>query len=144
MRLAIIFGIIGLIAAMYSVKTHYEGGTHVICAINDTFDCDTVNQSTYSKFLGIPVSLIGVAGYVFILLTLLTYKNNKNATLIDILGVATIVGLGFSLYLTSIEAFVLYTWCLVCLLSQLSMLMITISVLWIRAIDLKSKTLIHE
>ena len=38
-----------------------------ICAINDMFDCDSVAKTSYSQFLGVPLSLWGVCLYLFFL-----------------------------------------------------------------------------
>lgn len=38
-----------------------------ICAINETFDCDSVAKTAYSQFLGVPLSLWGLCLYLFIL-----------------------------------------------------------------------------
>ena len=144
MNLIVIFAIVGLMAALYSVKTHYEGGEHSICSFNETFNCDIVNQSIYSEFLGIPVALIGVGGYVFFLASILQYKNSKNEMLMNFMGMSALVGSAFSLYLTYVEAYVLYTWCIVCLTSAFSMIAVTVAVLWLRQIDLKPQEFKHE
>jgi uncharacterized membrane protein len=42
----------------YPLKFGYSSGPS-ICSLNQTFDCDAVSASTYSEFLGIPVSVWG-------------------------------------------------------------------------------------
>ena len=143
MGLILFFSVVGLVASVYSVKTHYAVNVSAICDINETFNCDVVNKSTYSQFLGIPVAFMGVGAYLFFLLSLFTYKSTKNEMLLDFMGAAALIGFLFSLYLTYVEAYVLYTWCLVCLSSQLSILVILISTLWLRSIDKKPQPYTH-
>ena len=74
-----------------------------------------MNRSEYSTLLGIPVAVIGVAGYAT-LFVLSTFFRSREQTRDWLLG-AAIAGLGFALYLTYIEAYVLTTWCILCLIS---------------------------
>ncbi len=136
--LLILFSIIGLISAIYTASAHYGDVSLAVCSLNETFDCGTVNNSKWSEIVGIPVSVLGLISYaLFIIGGVSVYK--KPHELIEMLmGVLAIVGLGFSLYLTSIEAFVLQTWCLFCIASQIAILGIFICVMRIRAIDAKT------
>jgi uncharacterized membrane protein len=59
--------------------------------------------------------LIGVAGYG-LLLTLSTLRRSRSETPMRLL-MAAAAGLVFTLYLTYIEAYVLTTWCILCLTS---------------------------
>ena len=54
------------------------------------------------------------------------YNDKKDKGLTGFLLLASLGGLLFSFYLSGIEAFVLKTWCLVCVTSQLLILLITI------------------
>ncbi|MBU4035957.1 MAG: hypothetical protein KKA35_05965, partial [Proteobacteria bacterium] len=38
-------------------------GYESFCAISKAINCDTVSQSPYSVFLGVPLAIWGVAGY---------------------------------------------------------------------------------
>ncbi|MBU3949567.1 MAG: hypothetical protein KJ826_15285 [Proteobacteria bacterium] len=40
-------------------------GYESFCAISKAINCDTVSQSPYSVFLGVPLAIWGVAGYCF-------------------------------------------------------------------------------
>ena len=100
-----------------------------VCTINETFDCDIVNKSSYSEILGIPVSILGLLAYAVLFVGVLVYDRKRSPKLLQLLMSLGAAGLLFSLYLTSIEAFVLYTWCLLCLASQAAILLIVIG-LW--------------
>ena len=79
------------------------------------FNCDIVNRSEYSSVMGIPVAAIGVVGYG-VLLALATVYRSRAQTPLRLLA-AAVAGLGFALYLTYVEGFVLDTWCILCLSS---------------------------
>jgi uncharacterized membrane protein len=94
-----------------SLRSHYATTLTDYCDLNQTFNCDVVNRSQYSSFLGIPVALIGLAGYV-VLLALAFRRDWPSAALRTS---ASWIGLGFALYLAYIEDRVLMTWCLLCI-----------------------------
>jgi uncharacterized membrane protein len=89
-------------------------------------DCSTVNASKYSEIYGIPVGLVGVAGYTSILVMLLLENRNdflrRNATLF-IFGLS-LTGFMFTLYLIYIEFAILKAVCPFCLTSQVVMTII--------------------
>jgi len=103
--------LVGVALSAYTLHLHYKPSGDSFCDIGDTFNCDIVNQSIYSVFLGIPVSVIGLVGYI--LLIALTFMRSRAASWL--LFAAALAALGFSLYLTYIEARLLGTWCLLCL-----------------------------
>lgn len=109
----------GVALSTYSLahKTGFTSGA--ICNINDTFSCDIVNQGPYSEIYGIPVAVLGVVGYALLFMSaMMKMKNPQDKGLSLFILLASYGGLAFALYLTSLEAFVLYAWCIVCLLSQ--------------------------
>jgi vitamin-K-epoxide reductase (warfarin-sensitive) len=114
----------GMIVSGISLQRHYAKSATQFCEIGEKFNCDIVNRSEYSTFGGIPVAGVGVAGYA-VLLALATLYRNRSETPIRLL-VAAMAGLAFALYLTYIEAYVLTTWCILCLTSLLLIVLITI------------------
>jgi len=110
-----LLAISGIAVSSVSLHHHYGSSKTSYCDLGENFNCDIVNRSTYSTVLGIPVALIGIIGY-FGLLALSTVCRSKVATPILLL-IASIAGLGFALYLTYIEGFVLAAWCVLCLSS---------------------------
>ena len=113
---------------------HYGKDPSTYCDFGENFNCDIVNRSSYSTLLGIPVALIGILGYLS-LLALATFYREKAETPGMLLFAATL-GLGFAIYLTYIEAFVLGTWCILCLSSLTAIVLITVfsSVLFARSL----------
>lgn len=117
----------GVVLSVYSLL-HKEGFTSgAVCNLNDTFNCDVVNQGPYSDLYGIPVALMGIIGYGLIMTaSLLKMKQPEDKGITTFLVLASLGGFGFALYLSGIEAFVLQTWCIVCLGSQTVMTAIMI------------------
>ena len=110
-----LLAVVGIVVSSVSLYHHYGTGKSSYCDFGQSFNCDMVNRSIYSTVMGVPVALIGVVGYL-VLLALATVYRAKAETPV-ILLVASLAGLGFALYLTYIEAFVLAVWCVLCLSS---------------------------
>jgi uncharacterized membrane protein len=115
LRLASAFvAVIGLGVAGYLTVVHYAGGSPV-CAI--AHGCAKVQESKYAELAGVPVALLGAAGYAAILLTLLRDDEPaRTATAFLALG-----GAGFSLWLTYVEVFTLEAICIWCVASAVCM-----------------------
>lgn len=114
---ALIFVLIGLGASVAAAYVHYQlaitPGYASFCDVNATFSCTQAYQSQYGRLFGAPVSILG-AGYFAALLALLTLGRRLEA-LASYLLLASVVGLGFVLYLAWATIFVLGTLCLLCL-----------------------------
>jgi vitamin-K-epoxide reductase (warfarin-sensitive) len=128
-RAKIIFTLIAICAAVgmavssVSLFHHYGSSKTSYCDLGENFNCDIVNRSTYSTVFGIPDALIGIVGYAGLLGLATRYRMRARTPIV--LVIASLVGLAFALYLTYIEAFVLATWCIVCLSSLAMILVIT-------------------
>ncbi|NWF71200.1 MAG: vitamin K epoxide reductase family protein [Chloroflexi bacterium] len=84
-------------------------------------DCNAVQQSPYARVLGIPVGVIGILGYLT-LLVLWGGKRFKKQQWLDVaLFVMALAGVGFSTYLTFLEPFVIGASCAWCLTSAVVM-----------------------
>jgi vitamin-K-epoxide reductase (warfarin-sensitive) len=114
----------GMVVSAVSLQRHYAKSTTTYCHFGETFDCDIVNRSEQSTLMGIPVAGIGVAGYA-LLLWLSTARRLRPETTTQLL-LAALAGLVFALYLTYVEAYVLMTWCILCLTSLALITLITI------------------
>ena len=66
-------------------------------------------------WLGVPVALIGIVGYVLVAALATVYRNQAQTPVL--LLIASLGGLGFALYLAYVEKFVLGAWCVLCLAS---------------------------
>jgi uncharacterized membrane protein len=113
----------GIVVSSVSLRHHYGTSQTNYCDFGASFNCDIVNRSVYSTVLGVPDALIGICGYG-LLLALATFYRRKAETPLMLL-IASTAGLGFALYLTYVEKFVLATWCILCLSSLMLIILIT-------------------
>jgi uncharacterized membrane protein len=113
-----LLAIAGIVASTLALRIHYSMDAPP-CDINAHWDCGIVNHSRYSVMHGVPVAAIGMAGYAVIAILALARRYR-------LLLAASVAGLAFALYLTSIEARILQIWCLYCVISQTIIALITL------------------
>jgi len=119
MRFALVFlALVGFIASGLALREHYRTDSSP-CSINERWDCGIVNHSPFAVLAGIPVAVIGMAGYV--LLAGLALKRAYRL----FLG-AALIGLAFSLYLAHVEAHILGVWCIYCVASLTAISLLTL------------------
>ncbi len=87
-----------------------------------TDGCETVQMSAYSEFLGLPVALYGLLGFLSLLAVSLMglqtnwiHRREPTVLLIILSG----IGVAFSAYLTYLEAAVIHAWCQWCVASAI-------------------------
>jgi len=119
-----ILAVLGIVVSSVSLAHHYRKSKTSFCDFGESFNCDIVNRSEYSTIAGIPVALIGILGYAA-LLAFATFYRDKAETP-GILVVGSLGGLGFALYLTYVEKYVLSAWCILCLSSLALIFTITV------------------
>jgi len=126
-----VLAVAGILVSSLSLYHHYGSSKTTYCDFGENFNCDIVNRSTYSTVLGVPDALIGILGYAALLALATVYRAKAETP--AILLTASVAGLGFALYLTYIEAFVLATWCILCLSSLITIVLITVLSSWLAA-----------
>jgi vitamin-K-epoxide reductase (warfarin-sensitive) len=104
-----ILALAGAVVAAMALHVHYSTETEP-CSINEKWDCGIVNHSPYAVIGPVPVAAIGIAGYVVLAILAIAGRKRLHQA-------ATVVALGFSLYLTYIEKYVLLVWCVYCVTS---------------------------
>ena len=112
----IILSGIGIVLAFYLFYSYISPNPPDVCTINETVNCDAVTKGALSTIFGIPVSLVGLVGYIVILVS--SYFKKKRLTL----GMAAF-GMVFCLRLSYLEIFVEKVLCPVCLACQIVMLL---------------------
>ena len=119
-RMAIaVLSLIGLFVALY-LWAHNAGLTGpIVCGVGD---CATVQSSEYAYIGPMPVSAIGVMGYVA--LTVLSFLGlqpgrRDSAVIGGLLLAGATFGVAFSAYLTYLEAAVINAWCQYCVASAI-------------------------
>ncbi|MFT4112425.1 vitamin K epoxide reductase family protein [Silvibacterium sp.] len=119
-----VLALAGVIVSSLALHVHYTNDVQP-CDINAHWDCGIVNHSRYAMLGPVPVAAIGIAGYLA--LAIVAFARKRALTLL-----AAVVGLGFALYLTNIEAHKLEVYCLYCVISQGIIALITLfSLAWV-------------
>jgi uncharacterized membrane protein len=112
-------GLAGVGIAGYLTYVHYAG-LHPICGISH--GCETVQTSSYASLFAIPVALLGLITYVLILICLGLPEERGLLS-----GYAlTVIGLGFSVYLTYREVFTIHAICSWCVSSAIVFTLLTL------------------
>jgi uncharacterized membrane protein/protein-disulfide isomerase len=113
----------GLIASVYLAFSHYrvyaDIGYSSFCAISRAINCDTISQSKYSIFLGLPVSVWGIIGYTFFLM-FLPFASVVQANKRRIWSLLLVLSFLFSLYslvLAFISTYYIRAYCLMCIVT---------------------------
>jgi vitamin-K-epoxide reductase (warfarin-sensitive) len=119
-----VLSLAGAIVSGVSLERHYAKSATSFCDLGEKFNCDIVNRSEQSEVMGIPVAAIGVVGYG-VLFVFSTFYRSRAQTPFRLL-IAAAAGLVFALYLTYVEAYVLMTWCVLCLTSLSMIFLISV------------------
>jgi uncharacterized membrane protein len=197
---ALLLSLTAVFVTVLLIMAHYENSSAgSFCNIDDYWNCDRVNKSSFAVFLGIPVSILGFLYYLFlasvffalwknynlvklagrfggttfllraatmvfvlsglgltifeltltganpwaalgrfIVLTILyilifRFSRKNHSRTLEISGAVSLLalfGVGFSLYLTDIELFVLRAICVYCFTQQILILIIFALTVW--------------
>jgi uncharacterized membrane protein len=100
--------LVGLAISAYLTYVHYAGIEPVCSGISD---CERVQTSDYAELVGIPVAVLGIAGYLAILLSL--------RTRVEVTALLSYLAVAFSAYLTWAELFKIDAICQWCVASAL-------------------------
>ena len=113
-----LLALVGLFISVYLLLYHMGFYGVLACGAGS---CDVVQASKYADFLGLPVPAWGVAWYgaVFVLSLVLQAGDAVGGPWARLLDLAALGGLGFSIYLTAVELFVIHAVCLWCVVSAL-------------------------
>jgi uncharacterized membrane protein len=124
-QITIALTVLGLLVSIYMTIYKFTDNDSMCIGSGD---CKAVNQSGYSEVNGIPVALIGVAGYLSILA--LIYLERKPGFFQENGGMllfgTTLVGFLFTVWLIFVEVALLKKFCPFCITSQIAMTLIFI------------------
>jgi uncharacterized membrane protein len=104
---AVALTVVGVVMAGYLTSTHYAD----VAPLCLTSGCETVQQSEYSKLLGLPVALLGLGAYVVIAALVLLRQPVAAAAL-------AFGGFLFALYLLVVQLFVIDAICSWCVANE--------------------------
>jgi uncharacterized membrane protein/protein-disulfide isomerase len=112
---------LGLLASIYLSISHYRVFTDIgyrsFCAISRSINCDTVSQSPYAIFIGVPVPVWGVFGYAFLLVFLILFVGPPDSRGRGFAAVfcLSLAFSGYSVLLALISSFLIHAYCIVCI-----------------------------
>jgi uncharacterized membrane protein len=118
-----LLSLLGLSISLYMLAYAMGLTGPVICNVGA---CETVQNSPYSRIAGIPVAAFGTGGYLILLVVAFLgvqprFMSTRWVPLFLFGG--GVVGLGFSVYLTYLEAYVIHAWCQWCVSSAMVMVL---------------------
>jgi uncharacterized membrane protein len=116
--------VLGLAVAGYLTYIHYAE-LEPLC-VGGGGGCEKVQASDYAELAGVPVALLGVAGYALILASLLVPGDAGRVTG----ALLALTGFGFSLYLTWVELFEIDAICQWCVVSAVLMTVLALTTAW--------------
>src|ERR1700754_3513111 len=125
-RLTFVLALIGTGIAGYLTWVHY-GHLKIVC-LSGGGGCEKVQSSSYAELAGVPVAVLGLIGYVAILLSLLLPREESALAA----AFLSLVGFGFSAYLTWAELFRIHAICQWCVASASIMTVLTVlTLVWL-------------
>jgi protein-disulfide isomerase/uncharacterized membrane protein/rhodanese-related sulfurtransferase len=111
--------LLGLFDSLYLLWVYTSPSRPIVCLGTG---CDAVRASSYAHLFGLPLPAFGVACYAVLALLILAEDlvsaELGRPTQYAVAGISC-VGFLFSIYLTSLEAFVIHSWCPWCVVSAL-------------------------
>jgi uncharacterized membrane protein len=115
-----VLGLCGFMVARHIYKHKNNAESPLVCPIG--FDCDFVVHSNYSEFMHVPLEVFGMIYYALLslfYLGLILAPGYMPGALTILLLPATFCAFLFSIYLASVQIFILKKGCSWCLISTL-------------------------
>lgn len=116
--------VLGLAVAGYLTYVHYAE-LEPLC-VGGGGGCEKVQASDYAELAGVPVALLGLAGYALILASLWVPGDAGRVSG----ALLALTGFGFSLYLTWVELFEIDAICQWCVVSVVLMTVLAVTTAW--------------
>jgi uncharacterized membrane protein len=126
---ALALALVGIGVAAYLTYVHYAG-LQPFCA-GGGHGCERVQSSTYAKVAGLPVALLGLAGYLAIAAALVAPGQRAHLAA----AALAVTGFGFSACLTYLELFVIHAICQWCVASAVLLTMLAALTVWRLLLD---------
>ncbi|HEY1222849.1 MAG TPA: vitamin K epoxide reductase family protein [Acidimicrobiales bacterium] len=110
-----VLSLIGLALSVYLTNAHFNGTQDLVCPDSGFINCAKVTTSAQSYFLGIPVAVLGLCGYVVLCVLTSPWCWRMTSRWIHDLRIAIMVGsMAFVLWLVAAEILIIKNICLYC------------------------------
>ena len=121
-----VLAVVGIAIAGYLTIVHFRESLLVCSGISD---CETVQTSKYAEIFGIPVASLGLLTFVLLfgLAVARVVQPERTDTITMVMFVLIVGAVGFYVYLTYLELFVINAVCQWCVASSLVMVGMLIS-----------------
>jgi uncharacterized membrane protein len=111
----LIVSVLGLAVSAYMTYEHFTQNSTLACPATAAFNCAKVTTSPQSYVLGIPVAVLGLAFYLFMLAVNSPQGWRARQPAVHWARLASVVvGIAFVLYLIYAELFLINSICLYC------------------------------
>jgi protein-disulfide isomerase/uncharacterized membrane protein len=117
----LLLALAGLADSVYLSVHHYlvytDIGYESFCAVSKAINCDTVSQSPYAVFIGVPVAVWGVFGYCLCLILLsfaLHWDAGKKRMWHLIFSISSVFSL-ISIYFAILSNYYIRSYCIMCI-----------------------------
>jgi uncharacterized membrane protein len=111
----LVLAVAGLGVSVYLTIAHYTTAVSLACPNTGAINCEKVTTSPESNVFGIPVAVLGLAFYVFLVAIMTPWAwrwNRREVGLVRLLSL--VAGIGFVLYLVYAEVVEIGNICLWC------------------------------
>lgn len=135
MIINIVLSILGALGFLLAGYIHYKKTrkTPLICPLRS--NCNKVIESQYSEILGIPVEILGMAYYAFVIASHVGILLVPGVVDPFVMAVGILLSFGafcFSVYLICVQAFLIKEWCTWCITSAtISLLIFILTLLFV-------------
>lgn len=131
-NLLVLLALIGFVVASIALYYHFDDSGEAFCDVSDQFNCSTVYSSQYSYILGVPVPLFGMFAYAFVIFAILNQRrvqkmlsfSEKDYWLYGAIIISFM--LLFQCVMTLISTLFIKSYCILCLISQATVLLLAI------------------
>lgn len=136
-RLIFIFSLLGFAVSAFLLYEYSLSGP-MLCPTGA--GCDIVRNSPYSNFFGIPIPILGIGFYLMMAALSVVHSHDLPTKLIKKLQfLLVLAGVGFGVYLTYLEAFVIGAFCFWCVVSFIISLVILLLILGRKKINYENR-----
>jgi len=108
-------GGLGLIFSLFTALEVYEASLRSLCTYNSFFSCGAVDSSGHTTTFGVPDSLIGILGFIVILMIAgIAESRSAQRFWPYLLVLVTVLGTAASLYFLYVQLAIIGAFCVIC------------------------------